>query len=84
LILTDGKRGAWGCIGGDVSHIEALLENAVDSTGAGDAFASGFLASYIKDNDLEECLRWGIANGGSVVNFYGGVEGLLSEPQINT
>lgn len=84
LVLTDGRRGAWGCVGDEVVHVDALEEKAIDSTGAGDAFASGFLASYIKDNELEKCLHWGIANGGSVVNFYGGTEGLLSIDEIKT
>jgi ribokinase len=82
IVLTDGKNGVWGCIGEEIVHVEASKEKAVDSTGAGDAFASGFLASYIKDNELGECLRWGIANGGSVVNFYGGTAGLLGIDEI--
>ena len=83
VALTDGSRGAWGCDDGNsVVHVAAQKVQAVDSTGAGDAFSSGFLASYIRGNDLDECLRWGIANGGNVVGFYGGVEGLLDENKI--
>ncbi len=82
-LVTDGERGAWGYDGKIFAHVDALKENAVDSTGAGDAFSSGFLAAYLKGKSMEECLKWGVANGGSVVNFYGAVEGLLDEEEIS-
>lgn len=82
VAITDGENGAWGYDGENLIYAEALPEKAVDSTGAGDAFSSGFLAAHIKGKDLEECLKWGIANGGNVVNFYGGIEGLLKEAEI--
>jgi ribokinase len=54
----------------------------VETTGAGDAFASGFLAAYVKSKTLPECLQWGAANAGNSVKFYGGVEGLLTEKEM--
>lgn len=82
VVLTDGTNGAWACDGEKIIFAEAIAKNAVDTTGAGDAFSSGFLAAYIKGKSLEECLKWGTANGGNSVNFYGGVEGLLQENEI--
>ena len=82
VVITDGMNGAWGFDGENIFHVEALKENAVDSTGAGDAFSSGFMSAYLKEKSLEECLKWGIANGGNVVNFYGGVSGLLREEEM--
>lgn len=82
VVITDGKRGAWASDGERVVHADALVKKAVDMTGAGDAFASAFLAAHIKGKKLEECLGWGIKNGGNVVKFYGGVEGLLREADI--
>lgn len=81
--LTDGERGAWASDGKSVEHVDAIkIDKVVDTTGAGDAFASGFLAAYIKGKDLKECLRWGITNGANVVKYYGGVAGLLKEEEI--
>lgn len=78
-ILTDGVRGAW-CRGeGEILHAEVLLEKAVDSTGAGDAFTSGFLASYVGTEDVAQALKWGIANSSNTVKSYGGQEGLLTK-----
>lgn len=82
VALTDGPRGAWGFDGQDFRHIEARKEKVADTLGAGDAFSSGFIAARIKGKSLEESLRWGIANSSSVVNFYGGVAGLLDEEKI--
>jgi sugar/nucleoside kinase (ribokinase family) len=83
VVVTDGVRGAWGYDGAKLIHVAALLnKNALDSTGAGDAFASGFLAAHIKGKKLEDGLCWGIANSSSSVGFFGGVEGLLDEEAL--
>lgn len=83
IALTDGLRGAWASDGGRIVHAPAgEKEGIVDTTGAGDAFGSGFLAAYIKGHDLETMLRWGTANGSSAVRFYGAQKGLLHEEDI--
>jgi len=82
VVITDGKRGAWAGTEEKTVHSEAIESHPVDTTGAGDAFSSGFLAAYIKEKNLDECVEWGIKDGGNVVKFYGGVEGLLKESEI--
>lgn len=75
--MSDGVRGAWGYAGDEILHVDVLLQKAVDATGSGDAFGSGFLAAWMQGLGLEKALRWGIVNGSSVVQFYGAREGLL-------
>lgn len=82
IALTDGIRGAWGYDGEHILHVAALLRKAVDTTGSGDAFTSGFLAAHLKGKDLAEALRWGIINSSNSVTEYGGQKGLLSESEI--
>lgn len=82
VAITDGLRGAWATDGENSLHVEAIPQNALDTTGAGDAFTSGFFSAHIKGNDLETCLRWGIANSSSSVTEYGGQAGLLDEGKI--
>ncbi|MCX6762074.1 MAG: carbohydrate kinase family protein [Candidatus Moranbacteria bacterium] len=82
VVITDGVRGAWASAGGETFFVPGQKVNAVDSTGAGDAFASGFLASYLKEKTLRECLDWGIANSSNSVQFYGAIEGLMNEEGI--
>ena len=82
VALTDGARGAWTSDGDEIFFAPGKKVNAVDSTGAGDAFASGFIGAYLKEKTLKECLEWGIANSSHEVQFYGAIEGLLDEEGI--
>ncbi|EKD59038.1 MAG: ribokinase [uncultured bacterium] len=82
ITITDGIRGAWAYDGHRIIHAEALLTDAVDSTGAGDAFTSGFFTAHLKRMDLETCLRWGVANSSNSLKEYGGQAGLLGEKEI--
>lgn len=83
VVLTDGARGAWAFDGRDFYHAKSVpIEHIVESTGAGDAFTGAFLAGYLRGESMAECLRWGIANGGSVVQQYGARDGLLSLREI--
>lgn len=46
--------------------------NAVDATGAGDLFASGFIYGLVKGLPLEDCCKLGACSGGSVIRALGG------------
>ena len=82
VVITDGIRGAWGFDGKEILHVDALVRKAVDTTGAGDAFTSGFLAAHLKGKNLGESLKWGIINSSNSVTEYGGQKGLLTEEKI--
>lgn len=82
VVITDGVNGAWATRGNEIFFVPAIKVKAYDSTGAGDAFSGAFLGAYLKGEKIEECLKWGILNGGSVVQFYGGQRGLLSEESL--
>jgi sugar/nucleoside kinase (ribokinase family) len=84
VAITDGRRGAWAKEEkGTAVFSEGKKVEAVDSTGAGDAFSSGFLAAYVKNKNLKDCVGWGILNSAGCVTRYGGVAGLLSEKSIS-
>ena len=81
--MTDGKRGAWGYDGKEFWACPIYtLNGVVDSTGAGDAFGSGFLAAHMAGLPLSDALRYGIANSGSVVGAYGAIAGLLTSEKM--
>ena len=83
VAMTDGKRGVWTTEGKGVWYAPSYEPHGlVDTTGAGDAFGSGFFAAYLKGLPLETCLRYGICNAGSVGGVYGAIEGLLDEETI--
>lgn len=81
--MTDGKRGSWGYDGKEYWHCPIHTRiKVVDSTGAGDAFGSGFFAAHLTGKPLSRALQYGMANSGSVVGFYGAVEGLLTPHEM--
>lgn len=54
-------------------RVPAIGESkAIDATGAGDLFASGFLYGLVKGLSLEECCKVGSCSGGSVIRALGG------------
>jgi len=83
LVITDGKNGAY-ARGEDrkIIHQRAMSVDCIESTGAGDAFSAGFLANFIKTNNLNQALVWGVINGAKVTEKIGAQEGLLTEEEI--
>jgi sugar/nucleoside kinase (ribokinase family) len=69
------KRGAEGCeaaAGAKRWRAPAPSVQAIDTTGAGDAFVAGFLAARLVGAAMEECLARAAAAGAAVTQFIGG------------
>jgi sugar/nucleoside kinase (ribokinase family) len=49
----------------------AHIDNLVDTTGAGDLFAAGFLAGLVRDRDHEVCARLGALAAAEVIQHIG-------------
>ncbi|MGC9516628.1 MAG: carbohydrate kinase family protein [Methanomicrobiales archaeon] len=58
VIVTRGAEGANLYTPEEVIHYPAYQVKTADTTGAGDAFAAGFIASYIKKKDVTECMDY--------------------------
>lgn len=72
LVITKGPQGAIGVENGETIAIPAApVEQVVDTTGAGDLFAAGFLAARCKGASLERCLWTGAIAAGEVIKHYG-------------
>jgi sugar/nucleoside kinase (ribokinase family) len=91
VVVTNGKEGAKAYDGGEFYEVSAdQRANRVDVTGAGDAFASGFLGRLINedmkekiDSDIiREALHWGVKNSNSVIQSIGAQKNLLSRNEI--
>lgn len=78
VVITDALKGAYAYDGVNFYHIDPFPAKLIESTGAGDAFATGLLGGLFYKNDLAESLRWGAANGASVVEQIGPQAGLLT------
>ncbi|MCJ7420481.1 adenosine kinase [Sphingomicrobium astaxanthinifaciens] len=72
LVVTHGAAGASATVGGTRTKVPAApVAEVVDTTGAGDLFAAGFLAAYVKDRPIERCLETGAVAAAEVIGHYG-------------
>lgn len=53
----------------------------VDTTGAGDSFASGFVSEFMKSGDVENAIHLGMANSEGCLSQIGAKNGLLKKGQ---
>lgn len=84
VVITDGPAGAYASDGNQRFKMPPYPDPAppFERTGAGDAFASTFVAALIQGNNLEGALQWAPINSMNVVQHMGAQEGLLSEHQL--
>jgi len=78
VVVTMGKDGAMVYTSKEIIKTPAKPANALDTTGAGDTFAAGFLASFLKDQDLKECLRFANKLAAQTVQNLGGTHIIIS------
>ncbi|HEU0309685.1 MAG TPA: adenosine kinase [Sphingomicrobium sp.] len=72
LVTTRGPNGAIAIENGTRITIPAApVSEVVDTTGAGDLFAAGFLAAQCKGAGLERCLWTGAIAAAEVIQHYG-------------
>ncbi|CAI1492623.1 Cytidine kinase [Thermococcus nautili] len=71
VVITRGENGVL-IYDGDFHEFPALpVEGEIDPTGAGDAFAGGFLAGLVKGKALEECARLGLERAREILKKRG-------------
>ena len=79
VIITLGEKGCYAFCNGKEYTVEPLPVFAADTIGAGDAFSSAFLYSYLSGFDLEGCLK----NGNLLGAFVASKTGALPELDEN-
>ena len=71
-VVSLAERGCYVSDGRKAIHCPAyLIESPLDTTGAGDLFASGFLHGYLAGREIRECARFGSMTGASVIQVPG-------------
>lgn len=83
VVLTDGKNGSF-MIDSNGTVITGSVKDSevVERTGAGDAFASGFLSGILAGKDFKEAMNWGAENASSVIGQIGAIAGLLTREEM--
>jgi len=73
VALKRGERGAFVTDGRETIELPAFTANVVDTTGAGDAFAAGYVAGLVRGRALRERALLGNAAGAACVSVLGAV-----------
>jgi len=72
LVMTRGAEGSIASQGGERADIPAApVGKVVDTTGAGDLFAAGFLAARLRGRGLESCLQAGALAAAEIISHFG-------------
>jgi len=75
-VVTLGREGALACDPGAGWRIPALPVDAVDTTGAGDAFCGGLAAALDRNMDIETALRHAAVGAGIACTVEGAQHGM--------
>jgi len=77
VVITDKNKLAYAFDGDKKSSIKPNNIKVIERTGAGDAFASGFVAGIMTGKPLQKCLELGLKEGESVLRYFGAKNKLL-------
>ncbi len=78
IVITDGGKGSYTYDGEKCYYLPVFRTKLVELTGAGDAYATGFIAALFHGRKAREAMRWGSANSASVIEKIGPQDGLLN------
>ena len=70
-VVKVGAKGSYVQHGNDIVKIEPIPAKVVDTTGAGDLWAAGFMAGLVKGESLERCARMGAVLAANIIEVIG-------------
>ncbi|MFL5796616.1 MAG: carbohydrate kinase family protein [Actinomycetota bacterium] len=82
VVAKLGAEGAVAAQGSRLVPAAGIPADPLDTTGAGDSFDAGFLASWLAAEPLERCLATGNACGSLSTRALGGVDGQPSTDEV--
>jgi len=77
VVIKLGSRGAMAVHNSTIAKVSAVTTSVVDTTGAGDAFAAGFISAWFTQPDLELAIKSGIARASICIG------GIGARPPLN-
>lgn len=83
VVITAGAKGAYAIHNNKKYFVSAKKVNVKETTGAGDAFGSGFFAGLIKGKSIKFSLKMGINNSEKVITEFGAKNGLPGKELIS-
>ncbi|MDO8659760.1 MAG: carbohydrate kinase family protein [Candidatus Parcubacteria bacterium] len=83
VIITDGKNGSYAIDENGKILFQAIIPTEIiEKTGAGDAYASGFLAASLSNLPIQTAMKWGTLNACGTMSAVGAQNGLLSREKM--
>lgn len=80
--ITDGPNGAYCFDGHSLLFLDIIPSEVVQRTGCGDAYGAGFTAAILRGENIDEAMRWGMANAAGVVSQIGPQTGLPTRDRL--
>ena len=72
VIVTDGAKGSFGYFKDRVFHARSIkLDRIIDTTGAGDGYTAGFIAQYLKNQEIEASMLAGTKHAAKMLGKVG-------------
>lgn len=78
VVITLGSRGAVACRGSEIIQAGTYAIDSIDGSGAGDAFAAGFITGLLESWPLEKTLSFASAVGASCTSALGCTAGVFT------
>ena len=82
VVLTLGEQGVLLCTPTQTTHIRAIPVEAVDTTGAGDAFSGALATALANGDDLSEAVTFAVAAGAAAVTVLGATPSMPTHEKI--
>ena len=82
VVITDGGNGSYTYDGEKAYFLPVFPVKPIEKTGAGDSFATGFVAAIFNKKPAREDKGWGAANSSSVILKIGPQDGLLHKSEM--
>ena len=82
VVLTLGEQGVLLCTPTQSEHIPAISVDAVDTTGAGDAFSGALATALANGNELSPSVRFATAAGAAAVTVLGATPSMPTHEKI--
>ncbi|MDQ0727000.1 carbohydrate kinase family protein [Microbacterium sp. W4I20] len=84
VVVKDGAAGGLAIVGERALRAPGLVLDVIDTTGAGDSFDAGFLASWTEHGDVQAALRWAAVAGSLSTRGAGGTGGQATRAEVES
>ena len=84
VVITQGSMGVIATSGNELVEAGCFSVRHIDGSGAGDAFAAGYIAAMLRDSPLDTCIKTASAMGASCVREMGCSAGLFDQNELDS